>query len=298
MFSVAPGPRVSASLRPGWRNNMSARLARRFETLANAGRPGMTPFAVAGDPDPLTAGLVFEAMRFRGADIIEIGIPARAPAMDGPVIQRGHARATAAGAGSLDAVTQATRIRSSDPDIPLILMGYAAELRSAGPAPYMDAMANAGADGLLIVDAEPDERIAWSRLARERDLAFIQIVASDADAESPPGPAWARTGFVYCVASTGPTGGAPPAVAALAARAGKVRRTTGLPVMAGFGVRTPAMATAIGGFADAVAIGTVVVDTLEKSLSAGLKGQAAADAVGDVVADLSEGLSKARLTVR
>ena len=121
-------------------------------------------------------------------------------------------------------------------------------------------MANAGADGLLIVDTEPAERIPWSQLARDRGIAFIQIVASDAEAESPPGPAWARSGFVYCVASDGPTGGTPPAVAALAARAGKVRRVTGLPVVAGFGVRTPAMATAIGGFADAVAIGTVVVD--------------------------------------
>ena len=215
-----------------------------------------------------------------------------------PVIQRAHARAAAAGAGSLDALTQAARLRGRDPDVPLILMGYAAELRSAGPAPYMDAMANAGADGLLIVDAEPAERIPWSQLARDRGIAFIQIVASDAEAESPPGPAWARSGFVYCVASDGPTGGTPPAVAALAARAGKARRVTGLPVVAGFGVRTPAMATAVGGFADAVAIGTVVVDALEKSLASGQSGRAVATAVGNVVHDLAEGLANARLTIR
>jgi len=274
------------------------RLARRFEILAAGGRSGLTPFAVAGDPNPDTADLVFEALRNRGADILEIGIPSRNPAMDGAVIQRGHERAAKAGAGSLDAVTQAARLRARDPDVPLVLMGYAAALRSAGPAHYMDAMANAGADGLLIVDADPPERIAWSQLARDRGLAFIQIVATDAEAEAPPGPAWARSGFVYCVASSGPTGGTPPAVAALAARAGKVRRITGLPVMAGFGVRTPAMATAIGKFADAVAIGTVVVDTLEKSLQANQTGQQIAEAVGDVVADLAEGLTKARLTAR
>ena len=198
---------------------MSERLQRRFDLLARAGRPGLTPFAVAGDPDAATADLVFDALRRRGGDLIEIGIPAREPNMDGPVIQRAHARAAAAGAGSLDALTQAARLRGRDPDVPLILMGYAAELRSAGPAPYMDAMANAGADGLLIVDTEPAERIPWSQLARDRGIAFIQIVASDAEAESPPGPAWARSGFVYCVASDGPTGGTPPAVAALAARA-------------------------------------------------------------------------------
>ena len=277
---------------------MSERLQRRFGLLARAGRPGLTPFAVAGDPDAATADLVFDALRRRGGDLIEIGIPAREPNMDGPVIQRAHARAASAGAGSLDALTQAARLRGRDPDVPLILMGYAAELRSAGPAPYMDAMANAGADGLLIVDTEPAERIPWSQLARDRGIAFIQIVASDAEAESPPGPAWARSGFVYCVASDGPTGGTPPAVAALAARAGKVRRVTGLPVVAGFGVRTPAMATAIGGFADAVAIGTVVVDALEKSLAAGRSGRAVAAAVGNVVHDLAEGLAKARLTTR
>jgi len=277
---------------------MSARLARRFEALEKAGRPGLTPFAVAGDPAPATADLVFDSLRTRGADIIEIGIPASAPAMDGAVIQRGHQRAVQSGAGSLDAIGQAARLRAQDADMPLILMGYAAEIRSAGPARFLGAMGEAGADGLLVVDALPDERIAWSQLARAQDVAFIQIVASDVDAESPPGPAWARNGFVYCVASTGPTGGSPPAVAALATRAGKARRATGLPVMAGFGVRTPAMATAIGGFADAVAIGTVVVDSLEKSLASGGKGQEIANAVGDVVADLAEGLSKARLTAR
>lgn len=277
---------------------MSERLQRRFDLLARARRPGLIPFSVAGDPDAATADLVFEAMRRRGGDLIEIGIPAREPTLDGPVIQRAHARAAAAGAGSLDALTQAARLRGRDPDVPLILMGYAAELRSAGPAPYMDALANAGADGLLIVDAEPPERIAWSQLARDRGVAFIQIVASDDDALSPPGPAWARSGFVYCVASDGPTGGTPPAVAALAARAGAVRRVTGLPVVAGFGVRTPAMAAAVGGFADAVAIGTVVVDALEKALANGHPARAAADAVGDVVADLAAGLAGARPTVR
>ena len=277
---------------------MSERLQRRFDLLARAGRPGLTPFAVAGDPDTATADLVFDALRRRGGDLIEIGIPARQPDMDGPVIRRAHERAAAAGAGSLDALTQAARLRGRDPDVPLVLMGYAAELRSAGPAPYMDALANAGADALLIVDAEPPERIAWSQLARERGVAFIQIVASDEDARSPPGPAWARSGFVYCVASDGPTGGTPPAVAALAGRSGTVRRVTGLPVVAGFGVRTPALAAAIGGFADAVAIGTVVVDALEKSLAAGHSGRAAADAVGNVVAGLAEGLANARLPTR
>lgn len=277
---------------------MSARLTRRFEFLEKAGRSGLTPFAVAGDPDPATADRIFDALRRRGADIIEIGIPAASPAMDGPVIQRGHGRAAQAGAGSLDAIGQAARLRALDADIPLILMGYAAEIRSAGPARFLDAMRKAGADGLLVVDAAPDERIAWSQLARAQDIAFIQIVASDADAESPPGPAWARTGFIYCVASAGPTGGSPPAVAALATRAGKARRATGLPVMAGFGVRTAAMANAIGGFADAVAIGTVVVGAVEQALDDGKEGQDIAAAVGHVLADLSEGLSKARLTAR
>lgn len=277
---------------------MSERLQRRFDLLARAGRPGLVPFAVAGDPDAATADYTFDALRRRGGDLIEIGIPAREPNMDGPVIRRAHERATAAGAGSLDALTQAARLRGRDPDVPLILMGYAAELRSAGPAPFLDAMANAGADGLLIVDADPPERVAWSQLARDRGVGFVQIVASDEDARSPPGPAWARTGFVYCVASDGPTGGTPPAVAALAARAGTARRVTGLPVVAGFGVRTPAMATAVGGFADAVAVGTVVVDALEKSFAAGQTGRAAADAVGNVVAGLAEGLAKARLTMR
>ena len=277
---------------------MSDRLRRRFDLLARSGGSGLVPFAVAGDPEPATADLVFDALRRRGGDLIEIGIPAREPDMDGPVIRRAHARAASAGAGSLDALTQAARLRGRDPDVPLVLMGYAAELRSAGPAPYMDALANAGADGLLIVDAESPERIAWSQLARERGVAFIQIVAGDADGRSPPGPAWARSGFVYCVASDGPTGGTPPAVAVLAARAGTVRRVTGLPVVAGFGVRTPAMATAVGGFADAVAVGTVVVDALEKALAAGQTGRTAADAVGDAVAKLAEGLDNARLTIR
>ncbi len=277
---------------------MSGRLERRFDLLARAGRPGLMPFAVAGDPDPVTTDLVFETLLHSGGDLIEIGIPARDPNMDGPVIRRAHARAAAVGAGSLDAVSQAARLRERDPEIPLILMGYAAELRSAGPAHYMDALANAGADGLLMVDAEPPERIAWSQLAGERDIAFVQIIAGDVDARSLPAPAWARSGFVYCVASDGPTGGTPPAVAVLASRVGIGRRLTGLPVIAGFGVRTPAMAMAVGGFADAVAIGTVVVDALEKSLASGHLDRAAAEAVGAVVADLAEGVAEARLIQR
>ncbi len=253
-------------------------------------------FVTAGDPDRETAARLVERLPAAGADIVEIGIPSADPVLDGPVIQASHARARAAGATPQTAIDLAARLRAGNADVPILLMGYAADLRRFGALPFIGAARNAGADGILMVEATAIETGAWRVAALSHGLAYIPIAPPD-DPDHFDLPRWARRGFVYCVASPGATGGAPPSVAGMAGSLARLRERLGMPVVAGFGIRTAAMAQAVGGFADGIAVGTAVVKSIADHLDgAGRATPALADALAATVSDLASGLGGRRLT--
>jgi tryptophan synthase alpha chain len=276
---------------------MSDRFARCFERARATGRTALMTFVTAGDPDPETSRELVALLPAAGADIVEIGIPAAEPVLDGPVIRAAHARARAAGATPQTAIDLAAVLRSRDADVPILVMGYADDLRRFGALAFLGAARAAGADGVLVVQATAAEIGAWRIVALRHDLAYIPIAPPPDAAERFDLPAWARRGFVYCVASPGATGGTPPSVAHMAAGLSRIRERVALPVVAGFGIRTPAMAQAVGGFADGIAVGTAVVKCIADHLDAHDRPAATLPAaLAETVSDLAAGLGGRRLT--
>jgi tryptophan synthase alpha chain len=272
------------------------RFAQCFDRARATGRTALMTFVTAGDPDPETSRTLVGALPGAGADIVEIGIPSADPVLDGPVIRASHARAVAAGATPRTALDLAAGLRAADAEVPILLMGYAADLRTSGAADFVADAREAGADGILIVEATRIETAAWRAEALRNGLAYIPIAPPDApDASDPPG--WARRGFVYSVASAGPTGGTPPSVAAMASEVGRLRERLGMPVIAGFGIRTAAMAQAVGGFADGIAVGTAVVQAIADNLdSAGKPTPGLVRGLADTVGEIAAGVGGRRLT--
>ncbi len=272
------------------------RFAQCFERAHASGRTALMAFVTAGDPDPATSAALIARLPGAGADIVEIGIPSADPVLDGPVIKASHARATAAGATPRTALDLAAGLRAANADIPILLMGYAPDLRRFGAISFIAGAREAGADGILVIEAAPIEVNAWRAEALRNGLAYVPIAPpDDPDALDPPG--WARRGFVYSVASPGATGGTPPSVAVMASGVSRLRERLGMPVVAGFGIRTAAMAQAVGGFADGIAVGTAVVQSIADNLDSRGKPMASlTSALVETVSGIAQGVGGRRLT--
>lgn len=259
---------------------MTERLKRRFAALRAEGRAGLAAFVTAGDPDPDQSLELLKRLPAAGADLIELGLPSRNPNMDGPVIQAAHARSVASGVDARDVLDMVAAFRATDRDTPVIMMGYADTLHRHTLNRFFADSANAGADAALIVDATGDDWRAWRGQARENGIPLIPIAQATDDEIGWMRDTFEAEGFVYAVASAGPTGGEAPDVSTVAARMERLRRVTPLPVVCGFGIRAPETARALGPHADALAIGTAIGEKLEISVDVALK------FVGEIAASL------------
>lgn len=247
--------------------NGRARLARRFATLRAERRAGLAAFLTAGDPDGETCLDLMHALVGAGAALLEIGLPAARPDHDGPVIRAAHARARARGADAASALDLVRRFRARDGETPVVLMGYAETLRALGPFWLADGAARAGADAILIVDADEGERAALAEHARARGLAAIPILPSDADEAAWRARLKGAEGFAYVVAAPGATGGAAPDAWEVARRLWRVRLVAGdFPMVVGFGVRTAEIFAAVAAHADAIAVGTALAERIAAHL--------------------------------
>ncbi|KAA5803880.1 tryptophan synthase subunit alpha [Alkalicaulis satelles] len=240
------------------------RLSGVFGQLRAEGRAGFIAYVMAGDPD---AGATLSAMRGladAGADILELGVPFTDPMADGPVIQRAAIRALAGGmtlAGTLDLVRD---FRATHPDTPVILMGYANPFHAMGYEAFADAAADAGADGVICVDIPPEEDAPLRAALEGRGLAFVRLAAPTTDDARLPQVAAHCSGFVYYVSTTGVTGAGSGETGDIAAAVARVRAASGLPVAVGFGVKTPERAAEIAAAADAVVVGSAIVEALHR----------------------------------
>lgn len=247
---------------------MSNRIDTRFANLKAAGRTGLIPFVTAGDPSPDTAVALMHALVDNGADIIELGVPFSDPMADGPTIQHADERALAAGVGLDDVLGWVREFRDQDDDTPIVLMGYLNPIEIHGYQRFADDAVAAGVDGVLLVDCpiEEADTAAPLRKAGLRQIWLAAPTTSDARLDR---LCEAAEGFLYYVSVAGITGTHGLSVEDMAARVAGIREKAGAPVAVGFGVRHAEQACAIAAFADAVVIGSVLVESLAGAADAG-----------------------------
>ena len=245
---------------------MSGRIERRFAELREEGRAGFVAFLCAGDPDPATFGRILARLPAAGADLIEIGMPFSDPMADGPTIQAGSLRALAAGM-KLKGVLELVRdFRRDDVITPIVLMGYYNPIYTYGDERFLDDARTAGVDGLIIVDLPPEEDDELCLPALQRGLAFIRLATPTTDERRLPKVLANTSGFIYYVSITGITGVGAPVAQVVGEAVARLKQHTELPVAVGFGIRKPEQAAEIARVADAVVVGSALVEQIASGL--------------------------------
>ena len=238
------------------------RIDARFAALKAEDRAAFVAYVMAGDPDAATALDILCGLPAAGADIIELGFPFSDPMAEGPPIQRASARALGAGM-TLDGTLGMVRaFRQGDQDTPIILMGYLNVLLTHGLEPFAADAANAGVDGIIVVDCPPEEASPLEAALAARDIALIRLATPTTDDARLAIVVQRTSGFVYYVSVAGVTGVKEADAALVAPAVERVRRASRLPVAVGFGIKTPERAAAVARVADAVVVGSALVDEI------------------------------------
>jgi len=274
---------------------MSARIDARFAALAKEGRAGLVTFVTAGDPDYATSLAILNALPKAGADMVELGMPFTDPMADGPAVQASSLRALHAGQNMKKTLEAVRAFRKQDDATPIVLMGYFNPIYVYGVDRFLKDAKTAGVDGLIVVDLPPEEDEELCLPALKAGIAFIRLATPTTDDKRLPTVLKNTSGFVYYVSITGITGAAAPDSGKVNAAVARIKRHTKLPIAVGFGVRTAADAQRIAERADAVVVGSALVEAVRQSLDAGGKATARTPkSVTDLVAELARGVRSAR----
>jgi tryptophan synthase alpha chain len=266
-----------------------SRIQTAFERLAGEGRKALIPFITAGDPDAALTVPLMQALVDAGADIIELGVPFSDPMADGPTIQRASERALAGGMTLKKVLQRVTAFRTLDDRTPVVLMGYANPIEAMGLERFAEAAAQSGVDGVLVVDYPPEEAETFAAAVKAHGMDPIFLLAPTSTAARIAQVAEVASGYVYYVSLAGVTGSGALNVEAVAERLPLIREKTGLPVGVGFGIRDAATAARIAGFADAVVVGSRIIEEIEKSTA-----ETACANVRALVADIRRGVDEVK----
>jgi tryptophan synthase alpha chain len=242
-----------------------SRIEARFERLRAEGRTGLIPYVTAGDPSASITVPLMLALAKAGADVIELGVPFSDPMADGPVIQRASERAIRQGVGLPQCLEAVAQFRQSDSGTAVVLMGYANPIERMGIEPFVQRAAQAGVDGVLVVDYPPEDCADFARRLRARKIDPIFLLAPTSTERRIEQIAAIASGYVYYVSLTGITGAGHLDVAAVNQRIPSIRARVRLPVGVGFGIKDAASAQAIARAADAVVIGSRVIQAMEEA---------------------------------
>lgn len=264
-----------------------SRIEASFARLAAAHRKALIPYVTAGHPGREITVPLMHAMVASGADAIELGVPFSDPMADGPVIQRANEAALARGIGLRDVLAMVREFRHTDDLTPVVLMGYANPVERMGVGLFLDEALSAGVDGLIVVDYPPEESEDFTAAARARGIDMVFLLAPTSGDERIEQVARLASGYVYYVSLKGITGAGNLDTAEVAQRVDRIKRSTTLPVGVGFGIRDAATAKAIATHADAVIIGSRMIQLLEDGEPAGAPARAAAF-IAEVRAALDE----------
>jgi len=242
------------------------RIAARFEETAKQGRAAFIPFIMAGDPDYETSLALMKALPEAGADLIELGVAFTDPMADGPAIQAAGLRALASGQSLRKTLAMVRAFREGDRETPVILMGYYNPFYAYGVEAFLKDAKGAGVDGLIVVDLPPEEDGEMCLPARAIGLDFIRLATPTTDEARLPKVVQNASGFLYYVSVAGVTGQKVGASGAIEKAVKRLKAASGLPVAVGFGVRTPEKAAETALIADAVVVGSALVERVAAAL--------------------------------
>jgi tryptophan synthase alpha chain len=250
-----------------------SRIASTLRALQSQGRKALIPYIAAGDPFADATPDIMVALAEGGADIIELGVPFSDPMADGPVIQKASQRALARGIGMAQVLGAVREFRCRDAGTPVVLMGYANPIerydQGLGAGAFVGAAREAGVDGVLVVDYPPEECVGLATALAQAGLDLIFMLAPTSTEQRIKDVARLASGYVYYVSLKGVTGAGHLDTAAVAQALPRIKAHVKLPVGVGFGIRDAASAKAVAAVADAVVIGTRLVQILETQSRAG-----------------------------
>ena len=240
----------------------ASRIDATFAALKAADRRALIPFITAGDPSPRATVPIMHALVEGGADVIELGVPFSDPMADGPVVQRSSERALAQGTRLRDVLDMTSEFRKTNSTTPVVFMGYANPIEAMGEAVFVNAAKDAGVDGVLVVDYPPEEVGDFAALLTSNGLAPIFLLSPTTPSSRIASVARLARGYVYYVSLRGITGAANIDVADVAEKLAHIRKYVTIPIGVGFGIRDAASARAVGACADAVIIGSALVQAI------------------------------------
>lgn len=262
-----------------------SRIDAKFAELNAAGKKAFVAYVMAGDPDYDTGLEVACGLGAAGVDIIELGLPFTDPMADGPTIQLAGQRALEGGQNLEKTLQYAREIRKDDDTTPIVLMGYYNPIYSRGVDRFLDEAKEAGIDGLIVVDLPPEEDSELCIPAQAKGLNFIRLATPTTDDKRLPAVLQNTSGFVYYVSVTGITGAAAAQADTVGPEVARIKSATDLPVIVGFGIKTPDAAEAIAQVADGAVVGSAIVERIGR-------GDSAKDVLA-FVASLAEGAHRA-----
>ncbi|HEU4353530.1 MAG TPA: tryptophan synthase subunit alpha [Burkholderiales bacterium] len=240
-----------------------SRIQGRFQALARDKRKALIPYITAGDPHPSLTVPLMRALVEAGADILELGVPFSDPMADGPVIQRAGERALKHGVGLADVLKLAVEFRQSDKNTPIVLMGYANPIEAMGVENFIAAARAADIDGVIVVDYPPEECEQFAALAKKHEIDPVFLLAPTSTDKRIEQVARVGSGYLYYVSLRGITGASHIDLSDVAARIPKIRAATKLPIGVGFGIRDAESARRVAQTADAVVIGSRIIQEIE-----------------------------------
>jgi tryptophan synthase alpha chain len=240
-----------------------SRIQGRFEALARDKRKALIPYITAGDPHPSLTVPLLRALVEGGADIIELGVPFSDPMADGPVVQRAGERALKYGVGLADVLRFVHQFREADAATPVVLMGYANPIEAMGVENFVGAAKVAGVDGVIVVDYPPEECAEFSALAKKNEIDPIFLLAPTSTDQRIEEVARVGSGYLYYVSLRGVTGASHLDFSEVSSKIPKIRAATKLPIGVGFGIRDAESARRVAQAADAVVIGSRIIQEIE-----------------------------------
>ena len=272
-----------------------SRIEARFAALKAEGRAAFVAYVMAGDPNAETALSILKGLPAAGADLIELGFPFSDPMAEGPPIQRAAQRALAAGMTLKGTLDLARAFREGDQKTPIILMGYLNPLLTYGLDAFAADAAEAGIDGLIVVDCPPEEAAPLVEALDRQRIALIRLATPTSDDARLKVVVQGTSGFVYYVSVAGVTGVKEADADAVAPAVERVRRASGLPVAVGFGVKTPERAAAVARVADGVVVGSALVDQVAAALARNAANEIVTASVLDTASALAQAVHSARI---
>ncbi len=263
------------------------RIAQTFATLQACNKKALIPFITAGDPNPsLTVNLMHRLVE-SGSDIVELGVPFSDPMADGPTIQRSSERALKHKVSLIDVLGMVSTFRETNTHTPVVLMGYANPIEAMGYQKFANKAKECGVDGVLTVDYPPEECEEWVKCLDQQGIDTIFLLSPTTLKQRVQQVAKLARGYIYYVSLKGVTGASHLDLSNVSAMLTQIRESISIPIGVGFGIRDGETAKAVSELADAVVVGSRIIEEIEQSSDSEVLGN-----VGHLIDSLRKAIDK------